>query len=187
MNLSKKWIDKIQKEWNAKIPHVQINKSPELIHVDKGMLMSKLIYEEYTELKKSIEENDIVEIADAVGDMLYLIYGTASQYGFQKIWQTSNPDPINTIEQEINELMRCIRGSALYGVLESLRTLEFLAKKEATIAGIHHEIDNILTEIHSSKLSKLTDGKLKLRDDGKILKPDTFVAPDLTFLLQDHI
>nr|WP_319513391.1 hypothetical protein [uncultured Cohaesibacter sp.] len=38
--------------------------------------------------------------------------------------------------------------------------------------------------VHKSNMSKLQpDGTVKRREDGKILKPDTYVAPDLTDLV----
>src|SRR4051812_1015034 len=43
----------------------------------------KLIREETDELETAMAENDIVEIGDALGDLLYVVYGTAITYGLQ--------------------------------------------------------------------------------------------------------
>lgn len=43
----------------------------------------KLIREEFDELIKAMEENDLVEIADALGDLLYVVIGTVLAYGLQ--------------------------------------------------------------------------------------------------------
>lgn len=40
-----------------------------------------LLQEEFDEYTKAEEDNDLVEIADALGDMMYIIYGTAISYG----------------------------------------------------------------------------------------------------------
>lgn len=34
--------------------------------------------------------------------------------------------------------------------------------------------------VHASNMTKLTDGKLLKREDGKVLKPDTYVPADLS-------
>ena len=44
-------------------------------------LRKSLLQEEFDEYTKAEEENDLVEIADALGDMMYIIYGTAISYG----------------------------------------------------------------------------------------------------------
>ena len=40
-----------------------------------------LIQEELDELKKAIKENDIVEVADALTDILYVTYGAGHSFG----------------------------------------------------------------------------------------------------------
>lgn len=44
-------------------------------------LRKSLLQEEFDEYMKAEEDNDLVEIADALGDMMYIIYGTAISYG----------------------------------------------------------------------------------------------------------
>lgn len=51
-----------------------------------------LINEEYSELEHSMINQDIVEIADALGDLLYVIYGTALSFGI----------PIDAVMAEIH-------------------------------------------------------------------------------------
>ena len=46
-------------------------------------LRSKLIIEELTEYNDAVKDNDIVEIADAIGDMLYLVLGAAVEHGIE--------------------------------------------------------------------------------------------------------
>lgn len=58
-----------------------INDIPNLVPDDIAQLRIDLITEELTELADAIEANDIVEIADALGDLLYVIFGTAVSYG----------------------------------------------------------------------------------------------------------
>lgn len=44
-------------------------------------LRLRLIDEELNELRGAIVERDLVEIADALADTLYVVFGTASAYG----------------------------------------------------------------------------------------------------------
>ena len=44
-------------------------------------LRKKLIDEEFNELKEAINENDIVEVADALTDILYVTYGAGHAFG----------------------------------------------------------------------------------------------------------
>ena len=44
-------------------------------------LRISLINEELEELKKAIEDNDILEVADALTDILYVVYGEGHAFG----------------------------------------------------------------------------------------------------------
>ena len=46
-------------------------------------LRIRLIAEEFEELKTGIKEENIVEIADALADLLYVIHGTTLAFGLQ--------------------------------------------------------------------------------------------------------
>jgi len=39
--------------------------------------------------------------------------------------------------------------------------------------------DAAFNRVHNSNMTKVVDGKVIFREDGKILKPDTYVAPDM--------
>jgi NTP pyrophosphatase (non-canonical NTP hydrolase) len=53
-----------------------------------GLYMD-LITEEYEELKEAYEQQDVVEVADALADMVWVIMGMASSLGidFNDIWE----------------------------------------------------------------------------------------------------
>lgn len=53
---------------------------PGLVSKELAKLRVDLIEEELQELKDAIEAGDLVEIADALGDILYVTYGTADVY-----------------------------------------------------------------------------------------------------------
>ena len=70
-----------------------IGDTPRLPSEAERKLRRDLLEEEYKEYIHGEETHDLVEIADALGDMLYIIYGTAVSYGL----------PINEIFQEIHD------------------------------------------------------------------------------------
>ena len=49
----------------------------------KNMLRYNLMKEENEEYLEAVQNNDIVEIADALGDMLYILCGTIIEHGLQ--------------------------------------------------------------------------------------------------------
>lgn len=105
-----------------------VNVVPTFPEEDIQRLRLDLIEEELDELHYAIDNKDIVEIADALGDLLYVVYGAGHAFGI--------------------------------------------------------DLDECFKEIHASNMSKLgPDGKPIKREDGKVLKPDTFFPPDLKTIL----
>lgn len=49
----------------------------------KGVLRYNLMKEENEEYLEAVQNNDLVEIADALGDMLYILCGTIIEHGLQ--------------------------------------------------------------------------------------------------------
>ena len=54
---------------------------PELPDVETQTLRVNLIKEELDELEKALQDDDIVEVADALTDLLYVIYGAGHSFG----------------------------------------------------------------------------------------------------------
>lgn len=62
---------------------------------DRNMLRFNLMKEENEEYLEAAENNDLVEVADALGDMLYILCGTIIEHGMQ-----------DKIEEVFNEIQR---------------------------------------------------------------------------------
>lgn len=67
--------------------HESFNQSngekPQLLSEDEFMLRYRLMEEETKEYLEACWEGDIVEIADALGDQLYILCGTILKHGLQ--------------------------------------------------------------------------------------------------------
>ncbi|SMC61450.1 pyrophosphohydrolase domain-containing protein [Cellulophaga tyrosinoxydans] len=62
---------------------------------DKNLLRFNLMDEENKEYLEAAQENNLVEVADALGDMLYILCGTILEHGMQY-----------KIEEVFNEIQR---------------------------------------------------------------------------------
>ena len=63
--------------------------------VQKNALRHELMREENEEYLEAANNNDLVEVADALGDMLYILCGTIIEHGMQ-----------DKIEEVFNEIQR---------------------------------------------------------------------------------
>ena len=65
---------------------VKISNKPTLeLSKDILKLRHSLMQEENNEYLKAVEENNLIEVADALGDMLYILCGTILTHGFQNL------------------------------------------------------------------------------------------------------
>ena len=62
-----------------------VNNTPTLIPIVEGNLRYDLMKEENEEYLIAISDNDLVEVADALGDQLYILVGTINAHGMQHI------------------------------------------------------------------------------------------------------
>lgn len=64
---------------------IEYSESPTLISVGDARLRFDLMEEENIEYFDAVKENNLVEIADALGDQLYILCGTILSHGMQHI------------------------------------------------------------------------------------------------------
>src|ERR1051325_6051905 len=69
-------VEEFHKAYNLPIRRI-----PELPEANERTLRQTLLSEEYWEYVAAEEKNDIVGIADALADLIYIIHGTAHVYG----------------------------------------------------------------------------------------------------------
>lgn len=83
----------------------RVGQAPELPNEDERSLRIKLLIEEFNEYMDGEENNDIVEIADALADIIYIVCGTAVSYGI----------PLDTIYNEVHRsnMAKLVDGKVL--------------------------------------------------------------------------
>ncbi|MGZ9736562.1 pyrophosphohydrolase domain-containing protein [Flavobacterium sp. GNP002] len=62
-----------------------ISKKPMLTGLEEGTLRFELMKEENEEYLEAVKENDLVGVADALGDQLYILLGTINHHGMHNI------------------------------------------------------------------------------------------------------
>lgn len=107
----------------------QVLSSPTFPDWNIQELRVSLIEEEFKELLDGISRDDIVEVADALTDLLYVVYGAGHSFGI--------------------------------------------------------DLDACFAEVHRSNMTKLgPEGRAIKREDGKIMKPESYSPPNLESILK---
>jgi predicted HAD superfamily Cof-like phosphohydrolase len=84
---------------------------------------------------------------------------------------------LRLVTEEYNELKEAFENNDLIEIADACADLKWV------IEGLEHSLgipqQSVWDEVSRSNMSKMVDGKLIKRADGKVLKPDTFVQPDI--------
>lgn len=104
---------------------VPVLETPTIPPIARQKLRLDLISEEYRETINALVNNNIEQIADGIADLIYVLVGTALEYGIP--------------------------------------------------------LDKVWDEVQRSNMMKvdINTGKVRKREDGKVLKPDGWKAPDI--------
>lgn len=158
------------------------------VRVREAKLRFELIREEFEELSTAYKEVDIVELADALGDIKYVVIGAAQAFGiphqtysvFNDIEESYEGQLLRSEVQE--EILEYLRRAILRNDTEGTASVLGTMLKLVDDAAAHFDIDlvDVVTAIHKSNMSKLTDdGKVIRREgDNKVLKcPKNYKAP----------
>ena len=98
-----------------------ILETPQIPSSDRCELRVSLLQEELNELKQAIEDNNLVEIADALADLQYVLSGAVLEFGLK--------DKFNTL---FNEVQRSNMSKACRSQQEALETLSYYKQKDGT-------------------------------------------------------
>lgn len=159
-------------------------------------LRIELIREEVEELEEALAAKDIVEIADAGADILYVCYGAQVAFGLPQTitgldtprkhktasYQTGALFLLEPIETALKSLRAAIVALNTDDVNASLTTIIYHTLILTNECGI--DMQAVFAEVQRSNMSKLDEnGQPIFRADGKILKSSTWSPPDLSFLI----
>ncbi len=116
MNKSLEQVKEFHALFNA--PVLDVPKIPAKERCD---LRIGLISEELDELKEAIKNNDLVEVLDALCDIMYVLNGTILEFGFQNIFDTA-----------FNEVQRSNMSKACENEIVAQETVEHYKQKDGT-------------------------------------------------------
>jgi predicted HAD superfamily Cof-like phosphohydrolase len=100
---------------------VPVLKNPEIPSKERCELRISLIQEELNELKEAIENNDLVEVADALCDLQYVLSGTVLEFGLGK-----------KFTKLFDEVQRSNMSKSCETQQEAIATLSHYKKKDKT-------------------------------------------------------
>lgn len=165
------------------------------VRVPEAKLRFELIREELEELAIAYKTCDIVELADAFGDIEFVVIGAALVFGIadrvQEIYDLNSSlveseelafnDEAIFSEREQKEILDELRDNILRNDAEetavTLATLLAFNRFSAKAYGI--DLDTIVAYIHRSNMTKLgEDGKPIYREsDRKVIKGPNYQTP----------
>ena len=93
--------------------------TPKIPSADRCKLRIELLQEELNELKQAIADNDIVEIADALCDLQYVLSGAVLEFGLGE-----------KFVELFNEVQRSNMSKACENEVQAQETVEFYKEKE---------------------------------------------------------
>jgi predicted HAD superfamily Cof-like phosphohydrolase len=131
---------------------------PTIPNADRCALRVSLLSEELDELKEAIAANDLVEIADALCDLQYVLSGAVLEFGLGE-----------RFVDLFNEVQRSNMSKACQSLEEAEQTVKFYRDKDGTEAEIVEE--NGLWKVYR-------------KSDNKVLKSINYSPADLVSLLK---
>ena len=131
---------------------------PTIPNADRCALRVSLLSEELDELKEAIAANDLVEIADALCDLQYVLSGAVLEFGLGE-----------RFVDLFNEVQRSNMSKACQSLEEAEQTVKFYRDKDGTEAEIVEE--NGLWKVYR-------------KSDHKVLKSINYSPADLVSLLK---
>lgn len=130
--------------------------TPQIPKPNRCNLRLALFEEELQELQESIDNNDIVGVADALGDLQYVLLGTVLEFGLG-----------TSFEKIFNEIHQSNMSKACNNIIEAEETICHYANKG--IQSYYKEVDNVYLIFRSN--------------DNKNLKSISFNQPQIKNLI----
>jgi len=89
---------------------------------------------------------------------------------------------IKLLAEEMGEYLEAEIQNDLVEISDALTDLHYIASGTEAVYGLPGE--EIFNHVHDTNMAKVwEDGKVHYREDGKVLKPDNWTAPDIKKIL----
>jgi len=161
-----------------------------------------LLDEEIKELHDAIDAHDIIEIADAVVDIAYVLCGGVLEFGLTKPFIAHNPKHgkpnydsqygygmqlAALMKLEINRFHEITERGEFRGIIQILTDLKDWIYLCLDLYELTPIFEKLFDEVHRTNMAKLHDGKV-VKDPvtAKIQKPEGWQAPDLESIINKH-
>jgi predicted HAD superfamily Cof-like phosphohydrolase len=131
---------------------------PQIPSKDRCKLRVALLQEELNELKQAIEDNDLVEVADALADLQYVLSGAILEFGLGEKFKTL-----------FEEVQRSNMSKACKTKLEAEATAKKYFEKDGTESTIEKKGDVFI---------------VYRKGDHKVLKSINYSPADLSSILK---
>lgn len=86
---------------------------------------------------------------------------------------------IKLLREEVEEYAEAARAGDLVEVIDALADIGYILAGTILNHGMQNIYDDAFNEVHRSNMAKLVDGKVLRREDGKVMKPQGWTAPQL--------
>jgi predicted HAD superfamily Cof-like phosphohydrolase len=136
-----------------------ILETPKIPSEDRCNLRINLLQEELNELSEAIKNKDIIEIADALCDLQYVLSGAVLEFGLG-----------DKFVELFNEVQRSNMSKACNSIQESIETLSHYKKKDGT-EGYYKEVNGKWIVYRSG--------------DNKVLKSINYSPANLNDIIND--
>lgn len=153
------------------------------VRLPEAPLRVELVREELEELQTAVENLDIIEIADALGDIQYVAHGAALVFGLETLVNSTTPSAVILIGgvRKNEEAIQDLRWGILYNSPRSTaKVLRDILKGVDQLANLYDiDLDSVVDAIHRSNMSKLGEDGLPIYrlTDRKVLKGPNYVTP----------
>lgn len=183
------------KNFHTTFGHPAFDEPHSHITAERSLLRYRLLDEECGELAAALDKNDIVEVADALADIVYVAVGAAWEFGVAyqvPVFDDADVDlgTPNLEGVEVEDFLSDLRSSTR--IFERLHHPVIAAAALTEIINVTFQLawsfgiklTPVLDEVHESNMAKVWDDGLVHYDAfGKVLKPAGWVAPDVAGVL----
>ncbi len=135
-----------------------------------ALLRARLISEEFGEICEAIERGDMESLADGLGDLHYVVYGTAVAYGLELVSNDVVPlerltiPPVHKLHRELLKMAQAVSGIVirLHNLEANPSELQILPISLAVLVDATNRLaklfqiplGDIFREIHRSNMTK---------------------------------